>query len=288
MSNLAEPRRCARGPRCLGYDPDKEQSAKLHRYNKKKFCKQCQERHAGGYRTSSNDRWVATVIEAIERVFAQRPTPQRPGKATLWDLFGLDSHNSGWKKYSDRGAALMRLDAKTLNKLRDWLEAHEERAVEHHKHTPNQYADLYRTVSLIADMKSLPSDKPLVPKKQGIHLPSDAVTHTSRGYVVNLNLLNSIIPFDAVAHYTTSGRAENLKTPILAALLAETLRQQQRHISDREIENTIEETLEVPRTTQKKWFKRMEEVGMTWRGFTPDQLEYVVLGEKRGRRFKED
>lgn len=226
------------------------------------------------------------VIKAIETVFAQRPTPQRPRKATLWDLFSLEAHNGSWKKFSDRGAVLMRLDAKTLRKLRGWLEAYKERAIEDHGR--NEYASVYRTVSLNAALSSLPANKPLVLEKQSTPLPSDTVIHTSRGYVVNLNRLNSIAPFDAEAHYTSSGRNQNLKTPVLAALLADALRQQQRYVSDREIEDTIEETLKVPRTTQKQWVKRMEEVGMTWRRFTPHQLEYVVRGKKRGRSPKEN
>jgi hypothetical protein len=64
----------------------------------------------------------------------------------------------------------------------------------------------------------------------------------------------------------------------------EELRQERRHVTEREIEQTIENELGVSRTTQQRWSDRMKEVGMTWDRFTTDQLEYVALGEKRGPR----
>jgi hypothetical protein len=214
MSSLAEPHRCARDKRCAGYDPDKNQSAKPPRYNKGDFCNQCQRQHAGGYRTSSNDRWMDEAIKDIETVFAQRPAPQHPRKATLWDLFSLDSSNGGWKKYSDRGAVLMRLDAKTLRKLRDWLEEHKQEAIEHYDE--HRYKHLHNNVSLFAAFSSLPPDKPLLPEEAG----TDSW-------------------FDAVAHYTKRGTSRDLTLPIRAAARAEELRQERRHITEREIEQTI-------------------------------------------------
>jgi hypothetical protein len=165
------------------------------------------------------------VIAIIEMVFEQRPTPQRPDKAVWWDLFDLDSSNGGWKKYSDRGAVLMRLDAKTLRKLRDWLEEHKQEAIE--RYDERQYKYLHRDVSLMAALSSLPPDKPLLPEEPG-----------------------TAPRFDAVAHYTRRGTSRDLKSPIRVAARAEELRRQERrHRTEREIEQIIENELGVPRTT---------------------------------------
>jgi hypothetical protein len=284
--SLADPLRCARGPQCEGYDSDKNQSARLTRDNAGGFCGQCRAEHAGWYRTSSDDRWMDKITEAIETVFTQRPRPQRPYKATLRDLFDLDSRNGGQNEDSDRGAALGCLDAKTLGRLRDFLEERREEAIDKQYCDEHQYKDLRTTVGVMATLTSLPADKPPVPEKQDSPAPLGVVIHTSRGYVVNLDALNNAIPFDATAHYTGSGRTENLKTPVLAAVLAEALRQQHPRISDRAVEDTVEEVLGVPRSKQKRWHKRMEEAGMTWRRFTTDQLQYVALGKTRGGKRK--
>src|SRR5215212_6889164 len=128
-------------------------------------------------------------------VFEQRPTPQRPDKAVLWDLFGLDPYNGGWKKYSDRGAVLMRLDAKTLRKLKDWLEEHEQEAIE--RYDERQYKYLHDEVSLMAALDSLPPDKPLLPEEPGTP--------------------GTDLRFDAVAHYTRRGTSRDLSLPIIVA-----------------------------------------------------------------------
>src|ERR671915_523478 len=97
MSSLAEPRRCARGPQCKVYDSDKNLSAKLSRDTEGVFCRDCRKEHAGWYKTSSSDRWMDKVTQAIERVFKQRPTPQRPYKATLlltWTLTTVTGRNT--------------------------------------------------------------------------------------------------------------------------------------------------------------------------------------------------
>ena len=224
------------------------------------LCEKCQGELAGGQGSSSTSHWMDEVIATIELVFTQRPTPQRPDKAVLWDLFDLDSFNDGWKKYSDRGAVLMRLDAKTLHKLRDWLEEHKEEAIE--RYDERQYRCLHRDVSLNASLGSLPPDKLLFSKEP---------CTDSR--------------FDAVAYYTQRGTSRDLSLPIRAIRRAEELRRQEyRHVTEREIEQTIEKEFGVSRTTQKRWSNRMKEVGMTWYSFTTDQLEYVALGEKRGPR----
>src|SRR4051812_31358491 len=82
------------------------------------------------------------------------------------------------------------------------------------KHEPNLHDD----VSLMAALSSLPPDIDLSTKGQGTGLP-----------------------LDAVAYYTRSGTSRDLSLPILAAQRAEELRQQRRHVTEREIEQTIEE-----------------------------------------------
>jgi hypothetical protein len=152
----------------------------------------------------------------------------------------------------------MRVDARTLSKLRAFLEEREHEAVGDYGY--GQYVDLYSHVRLNASMKSLPHDEPLL---------SDNGSTT--------------LPFAGVACYTRIvGRTVNLMTPVLAAALKEALDQQQGYFSDRTKAKIIEVKLDVPRTTLQDWFRRMEEVGMTWRKFTADQLSYVALGKKRG------
>lgn len=256
MSSVSKPR-CARGTSC--YHVRKLHSGKPATVaHEGDFCQKCRE-ELGAHGPSSTSPWKDEVIAIIEMVFAQRPTPPRPDKAVLWDLFDLDSSNGGWKKYSDRGAVLMRLDAKTLRKLKDWLEEHKQEAIE--RYNERQYKYLHDDVSLMAALNSLPPDKPLLPEE-----PS-----TDSG-------------FDAVAHYTRRGTSRYLNPIILVARKAEELRQEQRHYTQREIEQIIENELGVPRTTQQRWSDRMKEIGITWYSFTTDQLEYVALGVKRRPR----
>jgi hypothetical protein len=250
--------RCARGTSCYHVRKlNSEQPATVA--HEGDLCEKCRGELAGGYESSNTSHWMEKVITAIETVFVQRPTPQRPHKAVLWDLFDLDSSNGGWKKYSDRGAVLGRLDAGTLCKLRDWLEEQKHEAIE--RYDERQYKNLHNDVSLMAALSSLPPDIDLSTKGQGTGLP-----------------------LDAVAYYTRSGTSRDLSLPILAAQRAEELRQQRRHVTEREIEQTIEEEFGIARTTQKRWSERMKEVGMTWYSFTSDQLEYVALGKPRGPR----
>ena len=102
------------------------------------------------------------VTEAIEKVFRQRPTPQRPTKATLRDLFGLDSGNGGWKKFSDQGAALGRLDASTLDRLRGFFIDHEQEAI--NDYGESRYKHLHGAISLQASLKSPAIDNCLMPR----------------------------------------------------------------------------------------------------------------------------
>jgi len=106
------------------------------------------------------------------------------------------------------------------------------------------------------------------------------VIHTRRGYVVCLAAPNNAASLEIA--YIGSGRRVNLKTPIEMLGLADALREHDPRITQRAIEDTVEEVLEVPRSTQKWWRKRMEEVGMTRERISDAQLQYVVLGKRRG------
>jgi hypothetical protein len=281
MGSVPKPR-CARGQTCYHVRTFDHVDEPPRVGREGALCGQCRAEHAGWYRTTGSDRWMDIVTQAIEKVFKQRPAPKRPHKAILRDLIDLDPHNGGWKKFSDRGAALRRLDAQTLRKLRSFLEEHQNEAIAREYCAELQYQELCTTVGLLATFASLPPDTPLVAAEQDSPGPIGAVIQTSRGHVVNLAALNNALPFDASAHYKGSGRDVNLKTPVLAAMLAEALRQQYPRASEREIEDTIEEVLGASRSTQRRWRERMEEVGMTWRSFRGDQLHYVALGETRG------
>ena len=149
MNSVSKPR-CARGTSCYHVrNLRSEKPATVA--DEGDFCQKCRE-ESGGHGPSSTSPWMDEVIAIIEMVFEQRPTPQRTDKAVWWDLFDLDSSNGGWKKYSDRGAVLMRLDAKTLRKLRDWLEEHKQEAIE--RYDERQYKYLHRDVSLMAALSS--------------------------------------------------------------------------------------------------------------------------------------
>src|SRR5215208_7215176 len=171
MNSASKPR-CARGTSC--YHVRKLRSEKPAAVaHKGDFCEKCRE-ELGGHGPSSTSPGKDRVIASIEMVFEQRPTPQRPDKAVLWDLFGLDPYNGGWKKYSDLGAVLMRLDAKTLRKLRDWLEEHKQEAIE--CYDKRRYKLLHEAVSL----STLPPDMSSSSEGQGTGLASGAVAYYTR------------------------------------------------------------------------------------------------------------
>ncbi len=278
--SLADPLRCTRGPQCVGYDPNRGQSTGLTRDNLGGFCGQCRAKHAGWYRSSSGDRWMDKVTEAIETVFTQRPTPPRPPQATLRDLLDLKTRYDIGETDTDLGAVLTRLDAKTLGNLEHFLKEHREEAIDRRYCTEYQYTYLLSQAGWRAAHTSLPPDDPLLLGKPDT--PSGEVIRTRRGYVVDLAALNNVLPFEAA--YTSSGRSKNLKTPVLAAKLTAALRQDYPRITERAIEDTIEEVLGVSRSTQKRWRERMEEVGMTHWQFGDAQLQDVAVGKRRGRK----
>jgi hypothetical protein len=221
---------------------------------------------------------MGKVIEAIEIVFTQRPTPPRPPKATLRDLLDLDTRYRLFEKDTDLGAVLTRLDAQTLGNLNRFLQEHREEELDRQYCSGYQYTYLCSEVFIRAARVPLPPDMPRLSEKPDT--PSDEVIHTRRGYVVDLAALNNVLPFEAA--YTSSGRSKNLKTPVLAAILAAALRQDYPRITERAIEDTIEEVLGVPRSTQKRWRERMEEVGMTHWPISDAQLQDVAIGKRRG------
>jgi hypothetical protein len=218
------------------------------------------------------------VIEAIEMVFAQRPTPPRPPKATLRDLLDLDSRHNISETDTELGDVLRLLDVKTLGNLEHFLNEHHEEAIDRQYCTEYHYGYLRSVVGQTAAYSSLPPDDPLLLGEPDT--PSGEVIRTSRGYVVDLAALNNALPLKVT--YIGGGHSVNLKTPILAAILAEALRQNYPRITERALEDTIEEVLGVPRSRQKRWRKRMEEVGMTQGRFSDAQLQDVAVGKRRG------
>ena len=220
------------------------------------------------------------VTEAIETVLTQRPTPQRPNKATLRDLLDLNTRYDIGDTDTDLGAVLTRLDAKTLGNLEHFLKEHRKEAIDRQYCREYRYTYLLSQAGWRAAYTSLPPDDPLLLGKPDT--PSGEVIRTRRGYVVDLAALNNALPFEA--NYIGGGRSVNLKTPVSAAKLAEYLRQNYPRITERAMEDTIEEVLGVSRSTQKRWRERMEEVGMTPWQFSDAQLQDVAVGKRRGRK----
>jgi hypothetical protein len=193
----------------------------------------------------------------------------------------LDTSKDAREENTELGAVLRRLDTKTLENLTHFLEEHREEELDRQYCSGHQYTYLCSVVGMWAaraPLPPLPPDKPLL--SENPDTPAGGVIHTSRGYVVGLAALNNTPSFEAA--YTSSGRSKNLKTPIEMLRLADALREHDPHITQRAIEDTVEEVLGVPRSTQKWWRKRMDEVGMTLERFSPAQLQYVVLGKRRG------
>jgi hypothetical protein len=193
------------------------------------------------------------VNGAIETVFAQRPIADSPEKAVLWDLFELNPHNGDWKKFSDRGAVLWRLDAKTLGKLRDWLDENKGRAVEHPDYGYYTWLDLRTSVGINALMASLPPKMQLLPDtKDGLPFQIGAVR--------------------------TDGKQWDLNLPIRAELLEHA----PRYFSER----NMADLLKMRRTTYQDMRDRMAKRSFTLDKFTSADLWAVVCGEKRGRKSR--
>ncbi len=226
--------------------------------HKGKICRKCEQWYTDTVRATNNSKWVREVLEAIESVRGWSSEGALPNEASLWHLYELDPNNGGVGKFSERGECLGCLNTRTLDKLRNWLEANEEEAVTDKGYKRGRFVGLRADVGLLARLGTLPPNKSLLPDKRDTPLPLHAVA------------------------YTRSGRVEDLTEPILA----EFIRRQRGFISEREREEYIESKIGVPRSTTKRRFQRMNEIGMTLSRFTPEDLAYVIFGETRGRKRK--
>jgi hypothetical protein len=240
MGSVAK-RRCARGAACYQVRVWKlEAPPTLRATRQGDICEKCEEELAGGYRSSSAERWKDEVAEAIQAV--------RPGKAVLWDLFALNPDNGGWKKkLSDRGEVLMRLDTHTLTNLRDWLEENRDRAVEDYGYYT--WLDLRTTVGLVALLAQLPPNMQLL-------------SDTKDGLPIQ------------VAAVRTDGKRWDLNVPIRAALL----RRLPRYFSERD----YAKLLGISRKAYRRLRDAIKQEGFTLEKFTPDVLDRIVRGKKRG------
>jgi hypothetical protein len=246
-------RRCARGQNCYHVRVfGLSEAVELRSSSKSDFCDRCLQEHAGGLHAPRKGGWEDEVIEAIEALYASRPTPQRPGKASLWDLFDLDPDNGGQGQHSDRGEVLTRLSAKTLAKLADWISKNAEEAL---AHSGKQHlGGLYQDVRILARLMALPPGEPRLPNERDPSLLLEA-----RGY-------------------TRGGRGVDHTVVIRLARL----RRARRYFSERD----YKKILGVPRSTIRDMIKRMDEIGFSLEKFTPGDLGYVARGPRRNQQKK--
>jgi hypothetical protein len=237
MGSVPKPR-CARGQNC--YHVLRLRSELPSTVSRDgDLCEKCQRHYAEDTQTLRSVGWRDKVIEAIQAL--------RPGNALLCDLFTLNPDNGGWGEYSDRGEVLMRLDAHTLTKLRDWLEENRDRAVELHGY--HAWLRLRTEVGLLALLAPLPPKMQLSPdKKDGLPLEIGAVR--------------------------TNGKTWDLNIPIRAELL----RRAPRYFSERD----YGKLLGMSRRAYRRLRDAINEESFTLDKFTPDVLDRIVRGEKRG------
>jgi hypothetical protein len=188
------------------------------------------------------------VLEAIQTVRVHNFGDSEVGTASIWDLFELDD-TPRYGGPSDLGEALD-LSAKTLAKLRDWLDDHTEEALQRYKEP--RRTNLYGKVRALAWLSALPPDEPPFPEERDTSLPLEGVA------------------------YTRSGRSVDETIALRLALL----RQAQRYFSERD----LEKELGVPRPTLRRMIERMDEIDFSLKNFTADELSYVALGAPRGRK----
>lgn len=161
-------RYCARGDECTQYARLNE-PATVRRSSKSSWCDRCLKEHAGGL-PSPDARWKAVALEAI--------FPDEWERRSLWDLFALSP-------YHERGRALSRLDAKTLGKLRVWLDENKVLAVERCHY--GRWVGLRAEAGVGAWLKQLPSGTQLRPSTED-GLPIQAVGVRTDGKKWDLNL----------------------------------------------------------------------------------------------------
>lgn len=247
MGRIPKPR-CARGQDCyhVRVFHHIDRPPKVGREGD--LCQRCAQEHKGAVRTSNNPKWMDEVLDAIRAVRVRGFNGGKAETVSIWDLFELDDTPRHGRS-SDFGEALG-LSAKTLGKLRDWLDDNTEEAVQ--RFGEPRCVNVYGTVRTMAWLKALPPDESLFPKERKTNLPLEVVAYTRRGRRVD---------------ETT------------AIKLAQ-LRQAPRFYSERD----LEKLLDTPRTTLRHMMERMDEIGFSLDRFTADELAYVAMGAPRGRK----
>ncbi len=248
MGSVSKPR-CARGQDC--YHVRKfdyvDKPPKVGREGD--LCERCAQEHNGAVRTTNNPEWMDEVLEALEAVRTQVSGAVPVGEASLLDLFELDD-TPRWGRPSDLGEALTRLNARTLAKLRDWLDENTEEVVRRYP----RCATVYGTVRQLAWLRQMPPDEPTLSDSRGENLPFKAMAYTRGGR-----------------------RVDTAKVVRLARL-----RQAPGFLSERD----LEKELGIPRPTVRRMIKRMDEIEFSLARFTPDDLAYIAVGRPRGRKPK--
>jgi hypothetical protein len=243
---MARPR-CTRGSYCIHVRYlGSERPSPVSREGD--LCERCARENQGAVRSSNNPRWMDEVLEAIQAVRMHNVGDSEVGTASIWDLFELDD-TPRYGGPSDLGQALD-LSAKTLTKLRDWLDDHTEEALQ--RYGEPRRTNLYGTVRMLARLGALPPGGPPFPEEH-----------------------DTVLPLEVVA-YTRSGRSVDETITLRLALL----RQEPRFFSERD----LEKALGVPRSTTRHMIERMDEIGFSLKNFTADELSYVALGAPRGRK----
>ncbi len=119
------------------------------------------------------------VIEAIEILFVESPTPQRPKKATLRDQFELDPDYARTGTHPELKEVIERLDPKTLGKIRDWLHDNCDRLVAEYGYS--RWGWLRFFFGFTAWAEQLPPGMQLLPDKEdGLPIQGVAVRTDGR------------------------------------------------------------------------------------------------------------
>jgi hypothetical protein len=168
------------------------------------------------------------------------------GKGSLKDLLELDWVNNKGQN-SDLGEVLEPLDSKTLYMVSDWLDTDREQLTHDYGH--NRWLHLRTQVRLNAWLKQLPP---------GMSLSPDS---------------HDGLPIQ-VAAIRTDGKKWNLNIPVRAELL----RMVRRYFSERD----YAELLGISRRAYRRLRDAIKEEGFTLDRFSPDVLDRIVRGKKRG------